>query len=247
MKKSLEKRKAVHPESQDKTRSNDTFQFKDSRKVSVRQNEIQKLADNSSKVAQLKKIQKSINPSQVVQKMDDEEEKKESIGARIARRGAFKKMTRRQQKVALKQSKFSGVSDLKFNRREFDLKRRARAMKIRSRNLWDGFTRPSFTEETWQNMLGATDSQVRGDGVTVYKAIDGNFYPRKRDRKGKEDFITLDHIKNWKEYILSTAEPDSSGEITKTSAKAAYNDETNLQLMSSSANSSKSGPKGKFD
>lgn len=235
-----------------------TFQFTDNRPQNAKQKSIQKMADNSPGVLRQKRTimminsasvsgntvqQKQYQNSKVIQKMD-EDKKEESIGDRLAGRRAYGKMTSRQRKNADRRMKTPydrpGGSSRRSAIRE-RLKERV------ARGLWNEISRPSFTEETWDTMLGATASRERADGVTVYRAVDGEFYPRKRDRVGKEDFITLDHKKNWKEYILSNAAPESDGKISKISAREAYNDTANLQLMSSKANSSKNGPKGMFN
>ncbi|MEO0034735.1 MAG: rhs protein [Pseudomonadota bacterium] len=52
---------------------------------------------------------------------------------------------------------------------------------------------------------------------------------------------------NWKKYIYDTAKPEDDGQISKTSAKAAYNDLANLQIMCRSCNAKKNGPKNVFD
>lgn len=183
----------------------------------------------------------------VIQKMGKGDEDN-SIGSRLRRRRRKENdnLTPRQQSLLIKRKKRDG--DIPSDDEELETRSsKKRKINTKNKNLWDGKTRPSFTDETWDEMLSSVDSKTREDGVTVYQCNDGEYYPRKRDRKKRESFVTLDHIKNWKDYIYDNAEPNSEGEITKEAAKEAYNDTSNLEVMSNSDNSSKSGPKNKYD
>lgn len=167
-----------------------------------------------------------------IQRMEDD-----SIGNRKRKFSEYNKLTSRQKSL---HDKLNPLED------NYSIEKRPKK-KVKKNNLWNGYTRPNFTDDTWETMLNSVLSKVRKDGVTVYQCSDGAYYPRKRDRKKKESYVTLDHKKNWKDYIYDNAEPDLEGEITKNAAKKAYNDIGNLEVMSNSKNSSKSGPKNKYD
>ncbi|HEX4955285.1 MAG TPA: GH-E family nuclease [Thermoanaerobaculia bacterium] len=146
----------------------------------------------------------------------------------------------------------------------------------KKKRMWNGKSRPQFDEDTWQTMLGGCGTQNHITGITVYqcnanlKHLNAIYVPRYKDlaklkaldlethfgkqkNESKTDFldranvITLDHKTQWKQYILSNAEPDDDGEITSKAAKVAYNDTNNLKAMCQSCNSSKNGKKGVFD
>ncbi|WP_130735391.1 hypothetical protein [Flavobacterium sp. J27] len=194
------------------------------------------LHDNRETTIQKKEI--------VIQKMQNNDED-DSIGARMRRKREFSKLTSRQQALYRK-SNLGKRKDNETTDLEEPPKKKYKVSQ-KKKNIWDGSTRPGFTDETWETMLQSVKSKDRDDGVTVYKCSDGNYYPRKRDRKLKEKYVTLDHKRDWKRYLHDNAEPDEQGEITKAAAKIAYNDTSNLKLMSNSDNSSKNGPKNQFD
>ncbi|RLJ80636.1 hypothetical protein [Pedobacter alluvionis] len=213
------------------------YNFADNRPTAIAQLKLQQAVNNSLRL-------NGSTAGRVIQRMEEEK----SIGERLSKRSAFKKMTDRQKKL------FGGIDgDAARAGRRSDAADRSNAKRqeLRDavrRNLWNGRSRPAFTHDTLNQILAGTDSKARKkDGVKVYRCKDGKFYPRKKDRVGKEPFVSIDHNKNWKEYILSTAEPEEDGNISKVSASVAYNDLTNLVLMSSNQNSSKNGPKGVFD
>ncbi len=171
--------------------------------------------------------------------------------------------------------------------RELDEKRRERLRSTgpyyrevntpkKKKGMWNGTTRPSFEEDTWQTMLGTCATQQHTTGITLYqctanrKHVNAIYVPRYKDLAGltaldlethfgkqknesKSEFlgsaniITLDHKTQWKQYILSNAEPDEGGEITTKAARDAYNDTANLETMCQSCNSSKNGKRGVFD
>ena len=165
----------------------------------------------------------------------------EGIGARVSERNRFNNLTPRQQAMygmdieVLGEGRRDRIAEQRANERQ----------EIRERNLWDGSTRPAFTDYTWAFMLANTKSKRRHrDGVMVYKCADGKYYPRKSDSDGNEKFVTIDHKLNWKAYILSNARPEDDGHISKEAAKEAYNDLSNLKLMSNTDNSIKNAPKG---
>jgi len=223
------------PESASRTKP--TSNFADNRPIAIAQRKLQQAVNDSRPVN---------NPGngEVIQRMEEEK----SIGERLGKRSAFNKMTDRQKKLfggidgtAARAGRRSDAADRSDAKRE-ELREAVR------RNLWNGKSRPAFTPDTLTQILAGTKFKARKkDGVKVYKCKDGKFYPRKKDRVGNEPFVSIDHHKNWKEYILSTAAPEEDGNISKTSASAAYNDLSNLVLMSSDQNSSKNGPKGVFD
>lgn len=219
--------------SKTKTQSN----FADNRPTAIAQLKLQHAVNNSAQA-------NGSTAGKVIQRMEEEK----SIGERLRQKSIFGKMTDRQKKL------FGGTDgNAARDGRVSDAASRANAKKeeLREalrRKLWNGKNRPAFTDETVSHLLSKTISKVRKtDQVKVYKCKDGKFYPRKKDRVGKEPFVSIDHNKNWKEHILSTAAPEEDGNISKVSASAAYNDLTNLVLMSSNQNFSKNGPKGIFD
>lgn len=169
----------------------------------------------------------------VVQRMNDDS----SIGERIAGRRRFDRLTSRQQ--TLQGDPENGLGRNVGRTSYFERP---------DSNLWDGSTRPGFDESTWNSMLASVSSRQRADGVMEYQSqISNNYFPRKRNRSGQEKYITLDHITEWKKYILENARPEADGQISKQAAKKAYNDLKNLMLMSNAENSSKNGSQGVFD
>jgi len=173
----------------------------------------------------------------------------ETIGARVGRSGAqnraFARMTPRQKaRLAIATRALPRVRFRPFpNLAQIQTTKRDRF----KRKLWDEKTRPSFTKQTLENMLKRARSRQRRDGVTVYECEDGKYYPLKRDRVDDEAFVTLDHKTDWQTWIWRKATPLDDGHITKESATAAYNDMSNLVLMSSTRNAQKNGPRGVFD
>jgi hypothetical protein len=189
----------------------------------------------------------------VVQRMFNGEDdgKEESIGERVGRRGAearsFANMTKRQK--ALHRG-FSSDKAHEKHRKAFvekNKKAREKQRDLFRRGIWDGKTRPTFTDNTWTLMLKGAQQQKRADNVITYKCEDNAYYPRKNERAKDEAYVTLDHKIDWRRYILEHAKANDEGEITKDSAKEAYNDLKNLQLMSNVENSKKNAPKGVFD
>ena len=171
----------------------------------------------------------------------------DGIAERVRGRGALKKMTKRQQKLY---GGIDGDTERESRKNAAEKKRteaRAKKQEQYRRGLWDSKTRPSFTDKTLDTMLSSVKTKVRADNVTVYECEDGTYCPRKTDRVGNEAYVTLDHNKNWKEYILSNAQPEDDGQITQNSAKNAYNDTKNLVVMSNVQNSKKNGPRSVLD
>ncbi|WP_090500368.1 hypothetical protein [Pedobacter terrae] len=211
--------------------------FANNRPTAIAQLKLQHAVNNSLRI-------NSSTAGKIVQRMEEEK----SIGERLSKRSAFNKMTDRQKKlyggIDGMVARDGRISDATYRSNV----KREELREAFQRKLWNSKSRPAFTDETVDNLLSKTISKKRKtDKVQVYKCKDGKFYPRKKDRVGKEPFVSIDHNKNWKEYIFSTAAPEEDGHISKASASAAYNNMANLTLMSSSQNSSKNGPKGIFD
>ncbi len=241
-----------------------TFQLVDNRQAKTKQMTLQQLAtqslNNSTQAKQLHLASKNTNSgSKVIQlESDDDDDDDQGIGERIGRRRAEQRtrarMTPRQREVHRAKSFKKGIDpdDARGVRRKDHEKKiktqRERRLENARRKLWDGQTRPGFTAATWRIMLGSVASHARAaDGVMVYQCQDGSFCPRKRDRVGKENYVTLDHHIDWKRYIYSHAAPEEDGRITKASASVAYNDTSNLVVMTNVNNSSKNAPQGVFD
>ncbi len=122
---------------------------------------------------------------------------------------------------------------------------------------WNEQTRPGFDGEVYQDVLDA-DETVDWHDARQYAIYEcpacGGSYPRKGDLQKIfprtipkcEKWITIDHITNWKEWILSKAGSSIFG-ITKKEAKDEYNNTENLKPLCSSCNSVKNGPRNKFD
>lgn len=140
--------------------------------------------------------------------------------------------TRSQETNRSGRPKRSAVKEAENSSRE----RRAR------RDLWDGERRFSWTAETEAHMYqgGKVD---RASGVTIYKCKKTeNYYPRKGDLKAYkkhhpdcEDYISIDHKENYRDYIQGNAR---GHEITVEAAREAYNDIDNLRLVCQKKNSS---------
>ncbi|MFN6526489.1 DUF4157 domain-containing protein [Nostoc sp. ChiSLP03a] len=179
-----------------------------------------------------------------IQLNGDEED--QGIAGRVRSRADYNRMTKRQKELY---GGIDGDRGRQSRRDAVSQKREADRVKLLERNrrhLWDNKTRPSFTPDTWNTMLESVESKQRGN-IIVYECEDGTYCPLKSDRIGKEPYVTLDHKKNWKEYIYDNAQPEDDGEIAKKSASDAYNDTNNLVVMSNVRNSAKNGPKGMFD
>ncbi|MFB2979481.1 hypothetical protein [Microseira sp. BLCC-F43] len=80
------------------------------------------------------------------------------------------------------------------------------------------------------------------------------YLPRKKDRKGNEDYLDIDHKLNWKEHIYNSLDMhevsvEHHGQPIQIRAylweevETVYRNKENLQLIAKSANRSKSGPK----
>lgn len=80
------------------------------------------------------------------------------------------------------------------------------------------------------------------------------YLPRKKDRKGGEDYLDIDHKLNWKEHIYNSLDMHEvsvnyNEQIIQVRAyiweevETVYRDKGNLQLIAKSVNRSKSGPK----
>ena len=73
---------------------------------------------------------------------------------------------------------------------------------------------------------------------TKYQCVKcGKYFPRKRDRKDSEAYITIDHKISVKEHWFKKGRNTQSGE----ELNKWYNDTSNLQLMCSTHNSQKGG------
>lgn len=164
----------------------------------------------------------------VLQAMEESKEIAESIGARIRRRNTgsrFKSERMREKLGATKQIiKYSTTA---------------------SRGSWNN-KRPGWYDETWEKL--ATNSGVDPMQYTCVKCGKGPLY-RKKDapNQPRADDATIDHKKNWWDYITSNAKPRHDGSISSVSARRAYNDLANLQIMCRSCNAKKNGPKNVHD
>ena len=118
----------------------------------------------------------------------------------------------------------------------------------REPGIWDGRSRSPWNEETWDALWQRGGNSTDASNTRLYKCEDcsKDFY-RKRDNPGIVIDATIDHKKDYRTWILERADPEIDGKITIQSAKKAYNDLRNLQILCRECNSRKNGPKGIYD
>lgn len=164
----------------------------------------------------------------VLQAMEDNDDIEESIASRISRRntGNRFKSTRMRDKLGATKQIIKYSTPI-------------------AKGGWNN-KRPGWYDETWEKL--ATNAAVDPMEYTCVKCGKGPIY-RKKDapNQARADDATIDHKKDWWNYITSKAKPRHDGTISSVSAKRAYNDLKNLQIMCRSCNAQKNGPKNVHD
>ncbi len=109
----------------------------------------------------------------------------------------------------------------------------------KQKGMWNEKTRPGFLDGTkkavWEKAGADTDSS--GDPTFQCPGCGGTF---------SYDELSIDHVKDWKTWVLEHADMDGS-RYTQASVNREYSNIDNLQAMCQPCNSSKNGPKGRYD
>lgn len=96
-----------------------------------------------------------------------------------------------------------------------------------------------FTRETIETLFNGTGRTQDGDSRLKYKCDKcKDYFPRKKDKKREEAYITIDHKKSVKQHWNSEGKKMMKDKVK---LNKWYNDINNLRLLCCSCNSKKGG------